>query len=49
MSDSHLVAVVNKDLGDNKFEDQRTAVTRWPIKKEGRLSTQSSKAQLKIR
>jgi len=50
MSYSHQIAVVNEDLGGDKFNDHKTVVTRWPIKKEeGRLSTQSSKAQLKIR
>jgi len=48
MSDSHLVAVMKEDLGGNTFKDHKT---RWPIKRkkeEGRLSTQSSEAQLKI-
>ena len=50
LSDSHLVAAVNEYLGGNKFKDHKTVVTRQPTKtEEGRLSTQSRQAHLKIR
>jgi len=37
MSDFHLAAVVSEELGGHKFKDRKTVVTRFSIKRTGRM------------